>query len=76
MIPDVVIVVGQIVELVAVLECQKLNVPLICRLDTDCDPELAEIGVPINDDSKERINLFLEDLLLGIQIGRSLKKRN
>jgi small subunit ribosomal protein S2 len=72
-IPDVVVVVGQTVELVAVLECQKLNIPLICRLDTDCDPELAEIGVPINDDSKERIDLFLEDLLLGIKSGRNSK---
>jgi small subunit ribosomal protein S2 len=67
-IPDVVIIVGQIVELVAVLECYKLNIPIICRLDTDCDPQLVEIGVPINDDSKERVNLFLEDLLLGVRL--------
>jgi len=65
-IPDVVVIVGQITELVAVLECHKLNIPVICRLDTDCDPQLVEIGVPINDDSKERINLFLEDLLFRI----------
>jgi ribosomal protein S2 len=33
-------------------------------LDTDCDPSIVEIGVPINDDSKESIVLFLENLLL------------
>jgi len=66
-IPDVVVVVGQTVELVAILECQKLNVPVIGRLDTDCNPTLVEIGVPINDDSKERIRLFLNTLLIRIQ---------
>jgi small subunit ribosomal protein S2 len=75
-IPDVVIVVGQIFELVAVLECRNLSVPLICRLDTDCDPELTEIGVPINDDSKERIDLFLEELLFRIQTGHNLKRKS
>jgi small subunit ribosomal protein S2 len=74
-VPDVAIVVGQTVELVAVRECYKLKIPIICRLDTDCDPNWAEIGVPINDDSYKRIILFLKDLLLRIKEGNNLWKQ-
>jgi small subunit ribosomal protein S2 len=69
-VPDVVIIVGQTVELVAVLECRKLKIPIISRLDTDCNPDLVDIGVPINDDSTERIILFLENILFRIKTGR------
>jgi small subunit ribosomal protein S2 len=68
-IPDVFIVVGQTTELVSIRECYKLNIPVICRLDTDCDPNWVEIGVPINDDSYERIVLFLETIRPRIKKG-------
>jgi len=68
-IPGVVIIVGQKVELTAIQECRKLSIPTICRLDTDCDPSLVEVGIPINDDSTARIRLFLEVILPGIQEG-------
>jgi len=69
-LPRVVILVGQKVELAAIQECRKLEIPLICRLDTDCNPNLVEIGVPMNDDSISRIRLFLKALLPGINEGR------
>jgi small subunit ribosomal protein S2 len=70
-IPDVAIIVGQTVELVAVRECCQLEIPIICRLDTDCDPDLVKIGVPINDDSYESITLFLENLTSRINKSRT-----
>jgi small subunit ribosomal protein S2 len=69
-IPRVVILVGQTVEMAAIQECRKLKIPLICRLDTDCNPNLVEVGIPINDDSVSRIRLFLKSLLPGIHEGR------
>jgi small subunit ribosomal protein S2 len=69
-LPGVVVVVGQIVESVAIQECRKLGIPIVCSLDTNCDPSLVDIGVPINDDSTARIRLFLETLVSGIQEGR------
>jgi ribosomal protein S2 len=39
-------------------------------LDTDCDPDLARVGVPINDDSKIRVQLFLGVLVPRVQEGR------
>jgi small subunit ribosomal protein S2 len=69
-LPGVLIVVGQTIELTAIQESKKLGIPVICRLDTDCDPSLVEIGVPINDDSTARIRLFLGVITQGIQKGR------
>jgi small subunit ribosomal protein S2 len=70
-IPGVVVVVGQTVELVRIRECYKLEIPVVCRLDTDCDPSLVKIGVPINDDSRSSIHLFFEVLLTRIQDGNN-----
>jgi small subunit ribosomal protein S2 len=72
-LPRVVVIVGQTTDFVAAQECRKLSIPLICRLDTDCDPDFADVGVPMNDDSTSRIRLFLEVLLLGIQEGRRVR---
>jgi small subunit ribosomal protein S2 len=69
-LPRVVILVGQKVELAAIQECRKLGIPLICRLDTDCNPNLVDVGVPMNDDSVLRIRIFLKSLLPRIQEGR------
>jgi small subunit ribosomal protein S2 len=68
--PGAVIILDQKSDIVAVRECRKLGIPTICRLDTDCDPSLVDIGIPINDDSAERSRLFLELLLPRIQLGR------
>jgi small subunit ribosomal protein S2 len=75
-LPSVVILIGQTFELSAVIECKKLNIPIVCALDTNCDPTLVEIGVPINDDSKERISLFLNTILPSIQKGYNSFRKN
>jgi small subunit ribosomal protein S2 len=69
-LPGVLVIVGQLTEMIAIQEARNLKIPIICTLDTDCNPDLVDIGVPINDDSMERIRLFLETLLPGIQKGR------
>jgi small subunit ribosomal protein S2 len=71
-LPGAVIIIGQTKELVAIQECRKLKIPIVCRLDTDCDPNLVEFGVPLNDDSRARIRLFLEALVPSIQEGQRL----
>jgi small subunit ribosomal protein S2 len=68
-LPGAVIIVGQPTELTAIQECRKLGIPIICRLDTDCNPRLVEIGIPINDDSATSICLFLETLIPRIKKG-------
>jgi small subunit ribosomal protein S2 len=57
--PGVLIIVGQAVEISAIRECLKVKIPTVCSLDTDSDPSLVNVGIPMNDDSAIRIQLFL-----------------
>ena len=69
-IPDVVIIVGQPDELNAVRECQKLGLRSITILDTDCDPTLADLFVPANDDSVASLQLILAEFVDAIKKGQ------
>ena len=68
-LPDIVIIVGQQKEINAVKECQKLNIPCITILDTNCDPTLTTLFIPANDDSVTSINFILQKLSQAIQEG-------
>jgi small subunit ribosomal protein S2 len=57
---------GQAEEINAVKECKKLEVTI---LDTDCDPSLADLLIPANDDSIPSIQLLLTDFVQAIQKG-------
>ena len=70
-IPDIVIVVDPKRENTAVLECRKLNIPIISILDTNCDPNLVDIPIPANDDAVKSIKLILSKLADGIAAGQS-----
>lgn len=69
-IPDVVIIVGQPDEINAVRECQKLGLRSVTILDTDCDPSLADLFVPANDDSVASLQLILTEFVDAIQKGQ------
>lgn len=69
-IPGIVIILTQKRNNIAIRECKKIQIPTISLLDTDCDPSIIDIGIPINDDSGARIQLFLETILPSIYEGR------
>lgn len=71
-IPDLAVITGQMSEMVRIRECYKLEIPVVCSLDTDCDPSLVKIGIPMNDDSKASIRLFFKILLPRIKDGYNL----
>ena len=58
--PDILIVFDVVKDKLAVLEANKLNIPVIAILDTNSDPELIEYPIPSNDDAIRSINLFGE----------------
>ncbi|GFP83914.1 plastid 30S ribosomal protein s2 [Phtheirospermum japonicum] len=33
-----------------------LGIPTICLIDTNCDPDLSDISIPVNDDAISSIN--------------------
>lgn len=61
-IPDVVIIVDQRREYNAVQECEKLGLPIVSLLDTNCDPDVVDIPIPANDDAIRSIKLIVGKL--------------
>ena len=70
-IPDIVVIVDPKRENTALLECQKLGLPIISILDTNCDPNLVDIPIPANDDEVRSIKLILSKLADGILQGQN-----
>ncbi|KAI3857429.1 hypothetical protein MKX03_024447 [Papaver bracteatum] len=65
-LPDIVIIVDQQEEYTALRECVTLGIPTICLIDTNCDPDLADISIPSNDDAIASIRLILNKLVFAI----------
>nr|YP_010901335.1 ribosomal protein S2 [Crassula mesembryanthoides]WIL06919.1 ribosomal protein S2 [Crassula mesembryanthoides] len=70
-LPDIVIIVDQQEEDTALRECITLGIPTICLIDTNCDPHLADLSIPANDDAIASIRLILNKLVFAICEGRS-----
>nr|QKV48112.1 ribosomal protein S2 [Risleya atropurpurea] len=62
-LPDIVIIVDQKKEYMVLQECVILGIPTICLIDTNCDPDLADISIPANDDAIASIQLILTKLV-------------
>ncbi|HEY9700115.1 MAG TPA: 30S ribosomal protein S2 [Trichocoleus sp.] len=69
-LPDIVVIVDQRREYNAVQECEKLNVPIVSLLDTNCDPDTVDIPIPANDDAIRSIKLIVGKLADAIYEGR------
>jgi small subunit ribosomal protein S2 len=50
-LPDAVWVVDTVIEEIAVKEANRLKIPVIAILDTNCDPDLVQFPIPGNDDA-------------------------
>ena len=69
-LPGALIVVDPRREDNAMREAKRMNVPVVCVLDTDCDPSLADIVIPANDDAMSSVQLVLGKLSEAIMEGR------
>lgn len=69
-LPDIVIIVDQRREYNAIQECQKLDIPMVSLLDTNCDPDLIDVPIPANDDAIRSIKLIVGKLADAIYEGR------
>jgi small subunit ribosomal protein S2 len=57
-LPDAMFVVDPKKEDIAVAEANKLGIPVVAIVDTNCDPELIDYLIPGNDDAIRAIRLF------------------
>jgi small subunit ribosomal protein S2 len=57
-LPDALFVIDPKKEEIAVKEANKLHIPVVAVVDTNCDPDLVDYKIPGNDDAIRAIRLF------------------
>lgn len=67
--PGAVVVVDVHREMNAVREAKKLGIPTICLIDTDSDPDFADLPIPGNDDAMRGIGMILGHLADAVEEG-------
>jgi len=68
--PDAVFIVDLRKEQLAVREAQRLKLPVIALVDTNCDPDEAEYVIPGNDDAIRSCALVIKAIADGIEAGK------
>ena len=58
--PDAVFVIDTNREEIAIKEARRLNIPVVGTLDTNCDPDDVEYGIPANDDAIRSVRLLAD----------------
>jgi small subunit ribosomal protein S2 len=69
--PDAVFVIDLKKEQLAVREARRLGIPVIGLVDTNCDPDEADLVIPGNDDAIRSCTLVTRVIADGIAAGRS-----
>jgi len=73
-LPGAVIIIDPHREKNAVAEAQRLNIPTICLADTDCDPDMADILIPGNDDAMRSIEVIMRSLADAVLAGKEKRR--
>jgi small subunit ribosomal protein S2 len=68
--PDAVFIVDLRKEQLAVREAQRLGLPVIALVDTNCDPDEADYVIPGNDDAIRSCALVVKAVADGIEAGK------
>ncbi len=68
--PDILFIVDQKRELIAVSEAKKMGIVIVGIIDTNCDPEGIDYVIPGNDDSIRSIKLILSKVADAVLEGK------
>jgi small subunit ribosomal protein S2 len=69
-LPGALVIIDVRREHIAVKEARKLNIPTVCLVDTDSDPDGADILIPGNDDAMRASEAILTQLIQAIEEGK------
>jgi small subunit ribosomal protein S2 len=70
--PDMVFVIDTVKEKIAVGEANKLGIPVVAPIDTNCDPDVIDYPIPGNDDAIRSIQLFCKEMCEAIIEGKEI----
>jgi len=74
-LPDVVFVIDTKKEHIAVTEANRLGIPVIAVVDTNCDPDIIDYVIPGNDDAIRSATLMSRIVADAVHEGRFLAQR-
>lgn len=69
-LPDALIVVDVKKEVTAIKEANKLGIPVIALVDTNCDPDNIDVVIPGNDDAIRAVKLITSTLAEAVIVGK------
>lgn len=75
-LPELIFIVDQGKELIAIKEANKLGIPVICLADTNADPDGIDYLIPGNDDAIRSVKLIASKLADAIIEGKELRANN
>jgi CheY-like chemotaxis protein len=61
-------------ERIAIAEAQRLSIPLVAMVDTNCNPDEIDTPIPSNDDATKSISLIMNTVSAGIREALSNRK--
>lgn len=71
-LPDMLFIIDVRKEEIAVLEANRLNIPVVAVVDTNCSPEGIDAVIPGNDDALRAIRLFASRIADAIIEGKNI----
>jgi small subunit ribosomal protein S2 len=74
-LPDAVFIIDTKKEHIAVTEANKLGIPIVAVVDTNCDPDLVQYVIPGNDDAIRAGTLMCRIISDAVEEGRFLYNR-
>jgi len=72
-LPGAMVVVDVHREVNALREATKLGIPTVCLIDTDSDPDLADLPIPGNDDAMRGIEIIVKQLCEAVSEGKTAR---
>jgi len=73
-LPDVIFIVDVSREETAIKEANKLGIPVIALVDTNCDPSGVDYVIPSNDDAIRAIKLLVGKMADAVLEGKAYRK--
>jgi small subunit ribosomal protein S2 len=71
-LPDALLVIDIRCEAIAVSEAQRLGIPIVAVVDSNCDPDGIDYAIPGNDDAIRAIQLYAEKAAEACRLGAEL----
>jgi small subunit ribosomal protein S2 len=69
-LPDALFIIDPVKEKIAIIEAQRLGIPIVAVVDTNCLPDVIDYPIPANDDAIRAIKLITGKIASAVIEGR------